>query len=294
MNYSYREISKHHVIGVDIGGSHITAGIVELTSRRVIKESLLREHVDSKSSAGEIISAWVEVIVKSFNAHPECEKKIGIAMPGPFDYEEGVSKIKGVDKFECLFGLNVKQILSEKLRVKKSDIAMMNDAGCFLKGEVFSGAAIGCKNVVGVTLGTGLGSASFHNGNIYEGHLYSSPFKEGTAEDYLSTRWFVKRYREITGNTISSVKELRSRIAEDPRAASLFAEFGKNLGNVLAAYVQKHDCEMVIVGGNIMNAWELFYDETKKTLDSLPKPVMIKKAELGEESALIGAASVWL
>lgn len=293
MNYSYREVPRRHVIGIDIGGSHITAGIVDLVTRKVSKESVLREHVDSKTSAAEIIKEWVAVIGKLFDAHPECEKKIGIAMPGPFDYIHGVSKIKGVDKFEDLYGLNVKEILSEKLRIKKGHIAIMNDAGCFLKGEVFSGAGIGCKNVVGVTLGTGLGSASFHNGKVYEGHLYNSPYKDGTAEDYLSTRWFVKRYKELTGDTITSVKELRSKIAEDARAARLFDEFGVNLGNVLADYVQKHACEIVIIGGNIMHAWDLFYRETKRLLDLLPKPVRIKKAELGEEGALIGAASVW-
>ena len=68
---------------------------------------------------------------------------------------------------------------------------MMNDASCFLKGEVFGGAAKGYNHVIGITLGTGLGSATFKNGVVYDGDLYYTPFKESTAEDYLSTRWFI-------------------------------------------------------------------------------------------------------
>jgi glucokinase len=286
-------MSDHRVIGVDIGGSHVTAGVVDLASRNVIKGSVLREHVNSKDSAEEILKVWVQVISKLFTTHPQVKRKVGIAMPGPFNYEEGVCLIKGVDKFESLFGLNVKEILAKELGVEKNDITLMNDACCFLKGEVFGGAAVGCKHVVGVTLGTGLGSARFHDGEIYEGDLYHSPFKDATAEDYLSTRWFVRKHKEMTGNTITSVKELVKKIDGEPRVLSLFSVFGKNLGEVLAAYVQKHPCERVVIGGNIINAWEMFFEDTKRVMNDLGQTVPIKKAELGEEGALIGAASVF-
>ena len=108
----------HRVIGVDIGGSHVTAGIVDLKSRNVLKETVLREHVNSKGAADEIIKAWERVIAGLFSSHPEAEKKIGIAMPGPFNYEEGICLIKGVDKFESLFGLNVKEILAKDRQVR--------------------------------------------------------------------------------------------------------------------------------------------------------------------------------
>jgi glucokinase len=281
------------VIGVDIGGSHITAGIVDLKSREVIRDTLTRAQVDSKCSAEEIISEWAKVIDKLFTSYRDVEKKIGLAMPGPFDYEEGTCMIKGLDKFEGLFGLNVKKLLAEKLAINREDILMMNDASCFLKGEVFGGAAIDCNNVIGITLGTGLGSARFHDGEIFDGDLYYTLYKEGTAEDYLSSRWFLKRYKDLTGNFIKNVKELREKIAEDPCINSVFIEFGRNLGHVLFSYAQKHTCETIIIGGNIINAWELFLPETKSILSLLPKSVSIKMAELGEESALIGAASLW-
>jgi|SRR5665647_1299488 len=283
----------YKVIGIDIGGSHITAGMVDLKSREVVKDTLTRRHVNSKGSAEEIINAWAIVIDKLFNDDPQPEKKIGIAMPGPFDYEEGISMIRGLDKFEGLFGLNVKKLLAEKLKMNKEDILMMNDASCFLKGEVFGGAAFDCNNVIGVTLGTGLGSARFHDGEIYEGDLYYAPYKDATAEDYLSSRWFLKSYKELTGHDLKNVKELSEKFSEVPCINSLFIEFGKNLGHVLSSYAQKHSCETIVIGGNIIKAWELFFPDTKNILSVLQKPVSIKKALLGEESALAGAASLW-
>lgn len=286
-------MDEYNVIGIDIGGSHITAGIVDLKSRKLVKGSVARRHVNSKGSAAEILDVWAEVIEQLFLGQPFIQKKIGIAMPGPFDYKEGICLIKGVDKFESLFNLNVKELLAEKLQIARDNILMMNDASCFLKGEIFGGAALNCDNVIGLTLGTGLGSARFHNGQTFEGNLYFSPFKGGVAEDYLSSRWFIKRYKEITGNMAKNVKELSKKISEDARIKTLFDEFGKNLGEVLYNYAQKHNCDTIVIGGNIANAWELFFPETKTILNTLSKTVAVKKAELGEEGALIGAASLW-
>ncbi len=281
------------VAGIDIGGSHITAGIVDLETRKLANNSLIRKHVNSKGSAEEILDTWVKVIEQLFSDFPFTQKKIGIAMPGPFDYEKGICKIKGVDKFENLFNLNIKKLLAEKLQITNANILMMNDASCFLKGEVFGGAAVDCDNVIGITLGTGLGSARLHNGEIIEGDLYYSPFKDGVAEDYLSNRWFLKSYNEMTGSKAKHVKELCEKILEEPRIKILFDEFGKNLGEVLCSSIQKHNCETIVIGGNIANAWELFIPETKKSLNILSKKIQIKKAILGEEGTLIGAASLW-
>ncbi len=286
-------VDEYKAAGIDIGGSHITAGMVNLKGRKLVKDSLVRRHVNSKGSAEEILDAWVNVIEQIFSEYPFIQKKIGIAMPGPFNYKEGICLIKGVDKFESLFNLDVKKLLAEKLQTGSENILMMNDASCFLKGEVFGGSAVDCNNVIGVTLGTGLGSARFHNGEIFEGDLYHAPFNDGVAEDYLSSRWFLKRYKEMTGNLATNVKALSEKIAEQPGIKKLFAEFGKNLGEVLCSYAQKYSCDTIVIGGNIANAWELFIPGTKTILNKRLKKVAVKKALLGEESALIGAASLW-
>ena len=280
------------VIGVDIGGSHISAAVVDLQHKSVVEDSLLRKHINSKEGAEQILNSWAEVIEQLFSKYPFVSKKIGVAMPGPFDYEKGICLIKDVDKYESLFNLNVKKALAKQLQLAEENIIFMNDARCFLEGELFGGAAVGCDNVLGITLGTGLGSARFHSGQPFEGDLYFAPFKDGVAEDYISSRWFLKKYKEITGRIAKNVKDLVEKIPEEPEIKRLFQEFGKNLGEVLFSYAEKYNCRTLVIGGNIANAWELFFPETKNILDKLPA-VTIKKAELGEDSALIGAASLW-
>ena len=88
------------------------------------------------------------------------------------------------------------------LDISPSGIKFMNDASCFLHGEVFCGAAYKCEEALGFTLGTGLGSAIYKNGIAEDGEMWCSAYKDGIAEDYLSTRWFERRYKELTGKDI--------------------------------------------------------------------------------------------
>ena len=285
-------MNEHIVTGIDIGGSHITAALVDLKHHEILPASLTRHHVDAKGDTGKVIDEWASAIRDCKTFDPTSSNKIGIAMPGPFDYEKGICLIRGLDKYECLFNQNVKTLLANKLGISDADIFMMNDASCFLKGEVFGGAARDCNNVIGITLGTGLGSATFKDGKIFDGDLYYTPFKDGTAEDYLSSRWFVRRYKELTGVTAKNVKELSERIDSDVHAQELFATFGKNLGEVLATYISKHNASMVVIGGNISNAWDLFIPETRGVLSGYSIKVPLVKALLGEEAALVGGASL--
>jgi glucokinase len=280
------------VVGIDIGGSHITAALVDLESHSIIHDSLIRRPVNSKGNKEQILKEWTGAILSCKAHHSRTSRKIGIAMPGPFDYENGISYIKGLDKYDALYNLNVKELLATELGINQNDIFMMNDASCFLKGEVFGGAARDCNNIIGITLGTGLGSAVYKNGIMYDGDLYYMPYKDAAAEDYLSARWFIKRYKELTGSTVINVKEIRDRIPGDELATSLFADFGNNLGEVLATYVKRHHAEVVVIGGNIINAWELFIYETEKVLYNYLLPVSVRKAKLGEVAALVGAGSL--
>ena len=282
------------VLGIDIGGSHITSALVDLQTQTIIRNSLVRHPVNAKGNKDDIIKEWTAAIVACKAKHPVAVEKIGIAMPGPFDYQKGVSFIKELDKYEALYNLNVKGLLAEALQIDAGAIFMMNDASCFLKGEVFGGAAKGSKSAVGITLGTGLGSAAFKDGVIHDGDLFCMPYKGAMAEDYISTRWFINQYKERTGIWAKNVKELYDRVPNDKNASSLFAEFGKNLGEVLATYAKKWEVETIVIGGNIINAWDLFIPETVAVLHSQYIKVVPLKAALGEEAALMGAGSLCL
>ena len=286
-------MSHKTVLGVDIGGSHITAALVDLETKTIVPGTQARAHINAQGTVQEVVAAWGAVIRKALGARPAAETKLGVSMPGPFDYEEGICLFQNQDKYDCLYGLNVKELLARQLKSKPENIKLSNDAGCFLTGEVFGGAAKGASSAIGITLGTGLGSATLQHGIAGDADLWRAPFKDGIAEDYLSTRACVQAYKRLSGKKVKDVKALAALYARDADAREVFREFAENLALFLAPYLRELKPEVVIIGGNIANAWEMFVPATVSNLASMGLHVPIKKAALAEEAALIGAASYW-
>lgn len=273
-----------YILGADIGGSHITAAVVDMQHRSLIPSSFFRMPIDSTGSVESIIKQWSDTIMASIDIAEKGVEGISIAMPGPFDYERGISFMKEQGKYEKLYGINVKKALAVALDRSSRDLIFDNDAACLLKGELFAGAGISVSSAFGVTLGTGLGSAVSIEGKVRDAALWNSPYKESIAEEYLSTRWFLKRYYEFSGKHVQNVKQLCGS-GKQVIVQGLFEEFGDNLKTFLNVQIETFHPEMVIVGGNIAQAYELF----SPRLDVLKVPV--KKAILGEKAALLGAAS---
>ncbi|MHA6247025.1 ROK family protein [Pontibacter sp. CAU 1760] len=279
------------VIGIDIGGSHITAALV--ADNRVDAGAMARKHINSAGSAEEILDGWVEVIATVRDSAPGKPVKLGIAMPGPFDYENGISRIRNMNKYESIYGLNIREALAEKLNISGTAIRFRNDAESYLAGEVLSGAGKGYKKVLGITLGTGLGSAVCDEGITRDVNLGSSTFKDGIAEDYLSTRWFLKAYAERSGAQVKNVKELTKLIDTDPNASVVMQEFEQNLSDFLLNFITKESPDVVVIGGNISKAHKLFLPGVKDILQQNNVSTALVIATLGEAAALIGATACW-
>ncbi|WP_242916432.1 ROK family protein [Pontibacter liquoris] len=281
------------VLGVDIGGSHITAAMVDLERKAIMPAAWARNRVDAHGSAEEIIDTWACVMEQVLPSETAASIKIGIAIPGPFDYEGGISLIRNQNKYDALYGRNVKELLATRLGINHENILLVNDAGCFLTGEIFSGAAAGAHRAVGLTLGTGLGSARYRNGIGSDADLWRVPFKDAIAEEYLSTRAMVKSYQRLTGKVVDGVEELARLYEADPQVKLVFKELAENLACFIVTHLQQEKPDVIVIGGNIAKAWDYFIPETEKRLAAYKMPVCLRKAELGEAAVLIGAASYW-
>jgi glucokinase len=214
-------------------------------------------------------------------------------MPGPFDYEGGICLISDQSKYPLLYGLNVKELLASALDIQPDDIYINNDAACFLQGEMFCGDVSGYHNVISVTLGTGLGTAVYKNGSARSADLWNMPLNDAIAEEYLSTRWFVKQYAAITGNHISGVRELAGLAMANTLIRGLFIEFGRNLAAFLNRFIGQTGAQAVVIGGNIAQSYSLFKDTLLAGVKSRFPDVAITTSLLGEEAALVGAGSFW-
>lgn len=286
-------MDQNLIVGVDIGGSHITAALLDLETKQLVENSYFRQSIDAHGAATEIIASWAKVIRASSENIDLSSIKVGVAMPGPFDYERGISLIKDQDKFDHLYGLNVKELLASQLNLNPHAVRLLNDAACFLGGEIFAGAAKGAQDAIGLTLGTGLGSAIYHSNHAEDARLWCSSFRDGIAEDYLSARWFIKEYRNSTGKAAKNVREIALAAANDSKACAIFHEFGRSLAAFLLPIIQKETAEVIILGGNISNAAPLFVPTLEAQLLKANHKIPIKQASLGETAALIGAASSW-
>lgn len=280
------------VAGVDIGGSHITVSLVNLETFELIPGSYIREKVDSGADATIIIATWGRVIEKAFEIHPFVEKKIGIAMPGPFDYKKGISYMKNQGKYDSLYGLNIKELLAKQLDVAPEDIRFNNDAACFLQGEVYSGNVDEHSVAVGMTLGTGMGTAFMKGGQAFDADLWHMPFLDGVVEDYVSSRWFVKEFEQRAGIAIKDVKELIEHFPEHEKTKELFKEFSCNLSWFLYKFLKQKKGEVVIIGGNIAKTSRYFFQDVQRKLyEQIGYNVHIHFSVQGENAALIGGAT---
>lgn len=281
------------VTGVDIGGTHITAALVDLKARKVLADTWTRNAVNTQGTKEEIAEAWCLTIGGAVKNYPGCSGKMGIAMPGPCDYEKGVSLIKDQDKLDALYQINIKDLLASRLPVKAQDIRMMNDAGCFLKGEVYGGAAMGYKDAIGLTLGTGVGTARYHSGVAADADLWHVSFRDSMPEEYFTSRWFRRRYLELTGEKVKGAKEIAAVAGTNRVARQVFEEYGRTLGEFLEYFIRLDQPEVIVLGGNITHALSLFYPALEQELKRRNINIPVKKATLGEDAALIGAASSW-
>lgn len=282
------------VVGVDIGGTHVTASQVDLATQTILPETQVRMQLNSRLSAEEVVRALALAIEAAYTSVPVAEVRIGVAMPGPFDYANGISHIKDQNKFDALYGLSLKELLAQKLGLRPEQILFMNDAACFLLGEAFGGAAIGYSHVIGLTLGTGLGTCRYSQEEAEDAALWDTPFREGIAEEYLVTRWFVKRYLELTGEEVAGAKEVFDRSEKEPEAKQVVEEYGENLAEFLAYFIELDKPEAVVIGGNISKSADLFLPITEKSLAAKGIELPLLQAKLGEEAALLGAAALWL
>jgi glucokinase len=293
-------MKKSIAIGADIGGSHITCAAIDLATGKILRNTIAERSVNNQAPAGDIISIWAEALSDSLkNVSFEDVKGIGFAMPGPFDYVNGISYIKGVAKYENLYGVNVKEAIAVALKVPQDFlIRFMNDASSFAVGEAWAGSATAESRSLSITLGTGFGSAFISDRiPIVDGPLvpkigcvYHLPYLNGIADDYFSTRGLLGRYKSKTGKDLKGVKELAELAPSDKIVMDLFDDFGDKLGEFLSYWLKRFDAEILVIGGNISHAYNLFSKVFESRLKAENCSSKVALSKLKEDAALIGSA----
>ena len=283
-------MTSTEVVGaLDIGGTHVTAGRVRLSSATV--EPRARVRLDFNRGV-----PLLDLILEAANSiiTPET-RRLGVAAPGPFDYDAGVCLV--THKLPGLYGVDLRRELAPVVGVAGEAVSFVNDAEAFLLGEWWAGAARGHTRALGVTLGTGLGSAFLEEGRFVRsgprvpegGALYRLEFRGQPAERTISRGALLARYNADSGERpdLNEIAE-RARAAET-RARRVFEEVAADLAEFLAAPLEAFAPTCLVVGGSIARAWDLLEPTLVDALAAY-RPLLVARAVNIDDAPLLGAA----
>lgn len=275
-----------YILACDIGGTHITSAIVTSDTWTILSETTVRKSINSAQNAKSIFLSWGSAITESIALLGLPINQIGIAMPGPFDYQNGISLMKNQNKYDALYQLDITAGLRDTLSIPTLEIRYINDAAAFLQGEIFATGRQSEKKILGITLGTGLGSAIWQQGDkAIDADLWDTPYKERIFEEYLVTRWFTQRFEELTGHQENGLKEIIEKHNTSDSFRLLISEYRTHLYQFLQYFSGIESCTNYIIGGNIAKAWDII-DQGGYFND-----FNISLGIYEEKAALIGAAS---
>jgi glucokinase len=221
---------------------------------------------------------------------------MSIAMPGPFDYEGGVSWMQ--HKLPYLYGFDLRRALAARMGKAEARIRFLNDAAAYLLGEIAAGSAQGVCRAVAITLGTGVGSAFAVDGHVLQkgtgiptgGEIWNLPYLGGILEDQISTRAIRQSYQSRTGED-REVAAIAAAAARDAIAAQVFNDFGHTLGSALRTVLAGFGPQVVVLGGGISRSAQLFLHAAQAELET-PR-VELRVSSLGEIAPLVGAGAAW-
>jgi glucokinase len=283
------------VVGtLDIGGTHVSGGRVVLDSATLDPRSRVSETLPAGSSRAELVAA-ISGVTRSI-ARPEVHR-LGVAAPGPFDYATGVSAV--AHKLEGLHGVDLRsELYAASSLPDPAAIHFLNDAEAFLLGEWWAGAARGHSRAVGITLGTGLGSAFGEDGEIVRsgarvppgGELYRLRFRGANVEQTISRAALRTAYSTGVDDGVD-VEQIAQRARAGERAAGrVFKDLGTALGQFLTPWLRVFQPSCLVVGGSISRSWELFERGLQDELEPVPGLETVTVAEQLEDAPLLGAA----
>ncbi|RUT71244.1 ROK family protein [Flavobacterium cupreum] len=292
-----------YAVGLDIGGTHITAAVINIKEMKVMDFSLNKESFDSNLPVDQVMKIWKKAIATAIEkSKVTAMTGLAVCMPGPFDYQKGICWIKDQSKYEHFYGLNIRDLLLEHLDLSGDfPVLFENDAVCFGKGEVFKDQENLSRKVMAVTLGTGLGACFIDKGISVaggecvpeDGEIYNLPYKQGMAEDYVSVRGLLSHYHALSGTKLANGLELYNRAVEgDVIAVNVFEEMGENLAAIVIPWLEKFGADRFIIGGKIANASEFFLPVFNKKIEEASSTITVCVSTDNEAAALLGAASM--
>jgi predicted NBD/HSP70 family sugar kinase len=282
---------------LDVGGTSIKTGVVRFEDAAAEGDGV-DHRVDHRVEIGPGLPAnslaSSEVILESFaaGAHAALDlaggnaSGLAIAICGPFDIDAGISRMRGVHKFEDIYGIDLRAELRKRSSVGDLPIRFARDAESAGTGEALAGAGAGVDRVLTMTVGTGLGTC-------LTDHAAPVEYIDGFGVEHLAMRdtpWGGRADDVLSAHGLAArlgveMADLRAAV-EDPSNAEVVADHGGRLGAFLAPVVVEFDAHLVVIGGGFSGAFDRFGPALQAAIGDVP----VRPAALGPAGPLLGAA----
>ncbi|MDO9465613.1 MAG: ROK family protein [bacterium] len=312
-------MNKPFLIGVDLGGTNLNTAILNANGKIIDKLSISTG--ENKDVVLKQIVKCIEDVIKKANKTNSEIMGIGIGTPGLVDSEKGI--VRGVTNIEGFENVHMKEYVEVALDIPTF---IDNDVNAMAYGELKCGAARGAKNVICLTLGTGVGGGIIINGGIYRGSSLSAgeighiPVNVdgpgcmcgGIAclESYIGRDRIIKRTIEKLMQRKESIipklvegdmKKVTPKIVYeaaavgDMLAIEIWKETAQYLATALTGIINFLDPEIIVIGGGIANAGKYLFDPLRDMIKErvfpfLAEKIQIVHTQLGEEAGIIGSA----
>lgn len=311
-----------YYIGIDLGGTNISMGIVDgnynIVQRSKVKTSVPRSELEICDS----MMSLIHTTLCDMGMNIDEIESVGIGVPGSVNVKAGV-----VEHAPNLFfhNWNLKKMMEDKI---KKSIFIENDANAAVYGEYLAGSARGADSAIMITIGTGIGGGIILNGKIYYGCNFNGAElghmvihrngrectcgRKGCFEKYASASGLIKTTKEALNR--SGVKTLIWDLIDnnieniDSKTVFKAMRLGDELGKAIVnEYVLDLSCGLVniinifqpdvlCIGGGVSNEGEYLINPVIEVISkerfskTASKQVHVKRAELGNDAGIVGAA----
>ena len=269
-------------IGIDLGGTNIRGGRVAEKKLQCI----FSQKINAQGSVNEVLQELFLFTDQIMNADV---KSIGIGVPGLVDIENGM--VYDVVNIPSWKKVPLQQMMQERYLVP---VSINNDANCFALGEYYFGGHKQVNNMVGLTIGTGLGSGLILNKKLYNG-------KNGGAGEFGMIDYLDNNYEYYAaGQFFENVHQVKGEIVfekakrGDLAALKMYDEMGMHLGKFIKMILYALDVELIVLGGSVRHAWPYFNKAMWQQIENFAFKRGLTNFKIGvsdlENAAILGAA----
>ena len=295
------------VIGIDVGGTNIKMGLVNQEGHIFFKTALnTKAYISDKE---KLIKALAEVILVSLRQNKITVKGvagIGIGLPGLIDPSAGV--VRFLPNIPGWKNVSLKKYLE---RYTGIPVFLENDVNMITLGEWKFGAGRGLKDIVCITLGTGVGGGLILDGRLYRGAGWAAgevghiPLNEegpkcncggwACLENSAGNQYLNAQAAKRFGRKVMAMKDVGDLArAGDKKAFAFWEEVGVHLANGLTGVVNLLNPSHIIVGGGMANNSRFIFPALRKRIKERAmvvqgRMVKVVRAKLGDDAGIIGA-----